>query len=94
MSFQLQFTGAPAAAKTALAAVQAPPGNTVEAACLARMITAMQAEVDNMNAANAVAVYFNGSHTEKSFQIECNIDKATPVLGSQLVALSNASPAN
>ena len=96
MSCQLTFGGTSAAAQTAVAAVQAQPGNAAEAACLARLIPAIQTEIAQMNAANQVLVSMFLSHTEKTFSIDLQVDKATPLplKPGDIIQLSNQSPAN
>jgi hypothetical protein len=90
----VQFIGTPAAAQVAVSAAVAQPGNAAEAATLSRLATAINTEIANMGAANQVSVYLSLTHTEKTCSCEFQIDKATPVVGTQLVQLSNQSPAN
>ena len=96
MAVQLTFTGTVAAAQAAVAAAQAQPGNAAEAASLARLIGPIQTEIAQMNAANQVLVSMFMSHTEKTWTMEVQVDKATPLplKPGDFIQLSNQSPAN
>ena len=96
MAFNLVFVGTVSAANSAVAAMQAQPGNAAEAAAVARLIPYIQTEINAMGAANSVSVYIAGMHNEKTLYMDVNIDKATPLplKPGDLVQLSNASPAN
>ena len=87
MAFFFQSIGTPAAVKTALAAMTAgDPANTAEVNMVARVITFVTTEINNM-ATNApqLQIVVEGNHSPSTAQLNMIIDLATPVQNSQVV---------